>query len=332
MPPLQSPGRRLASLGLSLVLAPSLASLSLPARAAPTYHLVDLGPSTQADHIDNRGDISGRTANDVGYLRHGTWHSTADVGTIAAADDRGDLLEASWGGQVVYAPRGGSAITLPPVPGVDWSVGTGIAPGRVIVQAAVGPYYIAACYLWTPDAGYQAFGAPGAPCVANAVNESGQVTGWHVDDIGATVAYVWTDGVFQDIPVLPGAVRGAMEIEEGTGINRHGHVVLFARMKDGSYHAGLFRGRHVVDIGACAAGAPLAISDSDQVIGSTDAGDGWLWSAGVSTPLSQLVDAGPEWTSLQGSSINADGVIVGNGLLSGEPHAFVLRPVGAQGR
>lgn len=309
---------------LSLAGSPSIGS------AAPRYRLVDLGANTAASAIDGHGTVAGQFVTPTGAMtagveRAGHWRAR-DMSSAIAIDDAGEVLGFdALGRTVVQASATAEVVSVPPVPGNDMSYGYGIARGRVVGTAERLPDGVLACYVWSQAEGFTLFTPPGFPCQAVAINAAGQATGWHLDAGGNTVAFVWQDGTFTDLPPMPHAASAG--IAEGQAINRLGHVTLFARLDDGSNVAGLSDGRSTRNLGPTTPGLVIALNDRDEVVGTDPQGEGWLWKAGTRRPLAALAGNAHGWSALQPTGIDAAGVIVGNGRSGGLPHAFMLVPL-----
>jgi hypothetical protein len=226
---------------------------------------------------------------------------------------------------MAYKARGARPVALPKMEGVLWTTALGVAAGRVVGEL-MGDDFIGGCWTWSPASNYTLLSPPGWTCSASAINAAGDVTGWHVSNLGASLAYVWQDGVFTDLPLPRGASTGTDADTWGLAINRRGHVALFARMDDGTDHVALFDGRKSRDLGPASYDNPVAINNRDEIVGSSLSGDGWLWSHGTMSMLGDIAQGARGWSRLVPSGINDAGVIVGTGILDGIPHAFELVP------
>lgn len=122
------------------------------------------------------------------------------------------------------------------------------------------------------------------------------------------------------------------------GINRHGHVAVGVETANGEF-SGIYNGKKLLDLGTLRKSVrsqPASINDLDPVVGTWY---GQVWGAYLHTDgrmhdLSSLVRLPAGWALIDPQnggggpqSINDRGVIVGNGLLNGEPHADKLVPV-----
>lgn len=79
--------------------------------------------------------------------------------------------------------------------------------------------------------------------------------------------------------------------------------------------------------------AAFALNDRDEVVGMTERTDGkyvaFVWRNGRLDDLNTLLPQGTGWLLTRAWDIDEHGVIVGEGMLNGEPRAFVLAPASA---
>jgi len=100
-----------------------------------------------------------------------------------------------------------------------------------------------------------------------------------------------------------------------------------------AWHAALFGRSTVTDLGALGGGWSYAasINNTGQVVGfATIAGGArhaTLFSNGTVTDLNSSISAELGWTLTEAFAINDAGQIVGNGVINGEQHAFLLAPI-----
>lgn len=64
-----------------------------------------------------------------------------------------------------------------------------------------------------------------------------------------------------------------------------------------------------------------ALNTKDQVVGN-----GFLYSSGTFQTLASLIPASSGWSNLNATGINESGQIVGQGLIDGQEHAFLMTP------
>jgi probable HAF family extracellular repeat protein len=159
------------------------------------------------------------------------------------------------------------------------------------------------------------------------INNRGEVVGVATlpgDQIGH--AFVWRDGVLEDLGTLPG---GTVSI--GYAINQRGQVVGTADASDGSVHAFLWhRGTGMFDLGPLSLGGdpaetmPHAMNNRGQVVGEAEnaGGDlhGFLWDGGLMNDLGTLGGS-----RSFASDINQRGEIVGASKIADDTSYYACR-------
>jgi probable HAF family extracellular repeat protein len=119
-----------------------------------------------------------------------------------------------------------------------------------------------------------------------------------INDLGQAVGstnnwepFVWQNGKTTMLPTLHGS--GA-----AYAINEHGQVVGYSESTDGSYHAILWQGNALTDLGGPQAKEATAINDNGQIVGrGNDTMNGaFLWKDGKLTDLGTL--GGPSGNDL----------------------------------
>lgn len=315
-------------------------SLSL---AAPLYRYVDLGPNTLARDINAQGAIAGGVDGLDGtaaIMRDGVWH-TRPAGDLAMAiDNQGEVIarrktvQGSY--DAVYWPRGGAPVevTMPFASGQVLALG--VANGRVTGYAS-DEVYDTHCFVWSADTATAidlGVGRDGY-CTANDINYAGQVVGQIAPpDSGPDTGFIWQDGSFQYLGLLPGGTWSS-----ANAINRKGHVAMTAtRLRhDGVlvWRPALWNGERIVDLGTidrsrqCEA---LALNDHDEVVGRCVplGNQPWkpvLYTGGQMYWLESLVENLDGRSLGQPEAINEDGTIVGTSRLDGVEHGYRLERV-----
>lgn len=359
--PLPPPSRRLAAM---LVLA--LASAGAAA-GEPLYHLTVLevpdATAVTAKDINDTGQVVG-TYSDLDFVRHAVlwdgedWHELA----LPPGDEVNGIAYAiNNGGRIV----GTSDDFVNPTVGLLWDAAnpgsytviggdTGVHVSPADINDAgivVGGFGVPSrAFAWSIEGGFADYGLQD-PTVEDqqtrwwAINASGRIVGrWqqHVSNIHATVGEVGA-------PVV--LAMGAMTEEFPTtavGLNTDGIAVglglaaetpdlvpvVFAL--DGSYTeipgAALDQGN----------GSAIAISDAGVIVGVAGIGTAngpvpglkaWVHRDGTTYDLYEVVDDTAIFASFSGAvSINAAGVIVGNGrIASGDMMGFMLTPIQGDG-
>ncbi|HLJ78017.1 MAG TPA: hypothetical protein VKT75_11425 [Acidobacteriaceae bacterium] len=152
------------------------------------------------------------------------------------------------------------------------------------------------------------------------INAAGQVCGSR-----AGHAFLWTNGVFQDLGVPKGYTASY-----GTAVNNSGHVAGYA-VKSSTYHAFLWRNGAATDLGILKNGPSsnswaYGINDSDEVVGAC--GSAFLWTA--ATGMVNLGTLGGKSGYAYG--INTGGDVVGMAQTpAGQGHPFAWTPARPNG-
>jgi len=178
----------------------------------------------------------------------------------------------------------------------------GLAAAALAVGAAVlaVPAFPATLYVATP------LGTLGGSfSTANAINNSGQVTGYAAIANGDPHAFFYSAGKMVDLGTFGG------ETSYGIAINASGVVTGAADTSDGVQRAFVYIGGVVMNLGALlgeGASAGTGINDSGQVVGTYGAGTGgFIYAAGVVRDLGVVADG----VGIQPSGINASGQVAG---------------------
>ncbi|MCX5891287.1 MAG: HAF repeat-containing protein [Deltaproteobacteria bacterium] len=266
---------------------------ALPAVAAPRYtckKLPPLVPSSVnlASCINNAGQVSGynETANHAFLYGGGVMQ---DLGTLAAP-----YTVASYGYGINDA-------------------------GQVVGRCDSSSYTIYHAFRYSPgspsvmlDLG--TLPAPyDAACSASGINAAGQVVGTSKSSTGLFHAFLYTDGVMQDL----GGLHPTTILSEAYGINAAGQVVGNSYSSSGYYHAFLYSGGVMQDLGALPAPYDhdcyaYAINAAAQVVGNSYRSSphyprAFLYSGGGMLDLGAL--PGDSYSEAHG--INAAGQVVG---------------------
>src|SRR5258706_579660 len=163
----------------------------------------------------------------------------------------------------------------------------------------------------------------GNAAFALAINNAGQVAGRSVTTAGTVHAFIWT----------PGGVGG---IRTPLAINNQDQIVGYSANLDGSDRAFLYKDAAMTDLGTLGGrySYALAINGSNQIAGGsyTDDADSiyhaFLSDGTTMTDLnSKVTSKAANWILNEAKGINDSGVIIGTGALSGQSHAFMLRPL-----
>jgi probable HAF family extracellular repeat protein len=153
------------------------------------------------------------------------------------------------------------------------------------------------------------------------INELRAVTGYASLADGATHAFLY-DGTMHDLGTLGGGYS------LGADINNAGHAVGVSSLIDGTFHAFLYDGVTMHDLGTLGGESGAGgINSHDHVVGASHR-RAFLWTkADGMVDLNTLIDPQSGWLLKEAQSINDRGQIVGNGLVNGRDHGFLLTPI-----
>jgi probable HAF family extracellular repeat protein len=183
-----------------------------------------------------------------------------------AINDRGDVA-GDGDGTVGFWPRGAEFMPVPLPPD---ATGGGEVRDISNRQVIVGNFFIGssrgACFRWSAAGGSIDLGLMGNGdfCNVSAINDAGQIVGRAtVEPGGETHAFLWENGVFQDLN--PADVQGAFSADD---INRQGHIVGGPfRWKDGKMSD--------LRIGTPYSGiVAIGINDLDEILGQASDAEG----------------------------------------------------------
>lgn len=219
--------------------------------------------------------------------------------------------------------------------------------------------------LWTRADGMSLFGGSWPPTFAKAISDNGEIVGqnsiYFTYDIGHATS--WKNGVTTDLGTFGGV--DVLYASMANGVNDLGQVVgwsttTFVSMFDGCYigddttcpmHAALWMANGTIrDLGTLPGdtlSAALKINLFGHVIGSSgntlvrqvggqDSSGGmpqvigrpFIWSERRGMrDLNTLIRSNSGWVLNSASDINVWGQIVGEGVLNGQPHGFLLTPL-----
>lgn len=283
-------GRVLAVFALSALGASS-------ALAAPTYTITDLGTlsgttKSIATGINEQGQVVGVAYNtndpNQGY----------DIGARSFLYSGGQMTQTS--------PIGGLANAIND---------SGQAVGGLYKDINSAGDYVGGRHLISGGQDVT------LPLFAFGINDSGLISG-SVNAQGGSTAHaaVYSNGQLTDLNwVIGGNMSGA------DAINNHGHL-LIGGDNGAQVHSVLYANGVVTDLASLPGGSGKvgrSLNDSDQIVG-----DNFLYSAGQFSDLNALIPTSSGWSRLSPSRINNAGQIVGQGLIDGEEHAFLMTPIG----
>jgi probable HAF family extracellular repeat protein len=172
----------------------------------------------------------------------------------------------------------------------------------------------------------------GTDSIVTAINDSGQMAGTYGKeskaDYAERVAFLYSGGQVIKLGSFGNKVTIA------TDLNNTGQVVGHSQNARGEYHAFIYSGGALTDLGTLPGGTQsfaYGINSSGQVVGASDSASSTLHavlhSSGVMKDLNTLIPANSGWVLTEARAINSGGQIVGNGVKDGEQRAFLLKPV-----
>jgi probable HAF family extracellular repeat protein len=195
-------------------------------------------------------------------------------------------------------------------------------------------------FIWDEKNKIRDIGTLGGSCTeATGINNNDVVIGDNVNDQTIQRAFLWKDGVIQD---LGGTIGGEQAGAEG--VNQFGQVAGFATLAgEVLYHATLWRRvGEITDLGVldgdlCSFAS--SINSKAQIVGASQAGTpdngctfdsstrASLWEDGSILDLNTLVPSGASLHLQWAQDINDRGEIAGSGLdAGGNVHDFLLIP------
>jgi probable HAF family extracellular repeat protein len=301
-------------------------------------HITDLGTlpeggfESSANAVNSKGQVTGWATNTIpdsysmiapGFLPTQTraflWQGEAmrDLGTLGGPDALAQFINER--GEVV-----------------GWSY-TSSAPNTSC------PFFLplaTGSFIWDKQNGMRDLGTLGGTCViATGVNDNGVVVGDNVNDQPIQRAFLWRNGLIQD---LGGSIGGEQAGAEG--ISRSGQVIGFATLAGEILsHATLWkRVGEITDLGVldgdlCSFAS--SINSKAQIVGASQAGTpnngctfdsstrAFLWENGSILDLNTLIPPGASLHLQWAKDINDRGEIAGSGLdTDGNVHDFLLIP------
>jgi probable HAF family extracellular repeat protein len=323
-----------------------LAAPADAATAAQRYHLTDLGtlggPSSDAHAINDAGEVVG-AADLTGARSHAFWWILGDLrihdlGTLGGPNSEANAVNSGGviAGEADVAdgtPRGFRG-----PPGALQSLGTtGVCPiSNPPFSSAVG----------INDAGY-AVGASALPCGSDGrsvIAPPGLLFGptagrnTYASDINDLGQIALDGGVYEYPPLIEQPDGSVTDVpspaEHVYALNDRGHATGSTHPLAPTFdrHAYLFNGNtgEILDLGQLGSGHTdgLAVNERDDVVGTSGAGAFVSLQGTPLQPLSDLLDHDSRaWSPTTAEGINLSGVIVGQGEIGGQTHAFVAQPV-----
>jgi probable HAF family extracellular repeat protein len=168
----------------------------------------------------------------------------------------------------------------------------------------------------------------GSVSLANAINATGEIAGWNSFNSSASFdpqAYLYSNGSMKNINSPSLFPSGT----EAYGINNSGEVVGTGYLTSGNFHAFLYSGGKMTDLGPAGAyqASAVAINNAGQIIGgyylNSGAAGEFLITGGKMTTLPVPSDA----TAVSAFAINDNGEIAGSIFLKSGPPSHAARLV-----
>lgn len=334
---MKNPARTRGSVCFSTLCALGILLVGLSPARAQSYSVAGLPKPLQALAVNASGQVVGFASFD-GTTVHAAIYSDGqltDLGTLGgdhsqavAINSSGDAVgHSTLANGLTHATlwSNGQVIDLGTLPGGATSYATGINDAGQITgwSDTLEPgtsfprpdhAFIYANGQMTDLGNISATGQFGNYSVGNAINASGEVTGWSVTDEFETHAFLYSGGQMMDLGTLGGSES------RGRALNNLGEVVGWSYTpNDAAAHAFLMSGGPMMDLGTVSGSNnsyAVGINDAGEVVGNSTAtaGSGPFLSlaGGVPVNLNGYID-----TFLQvlysAKGINHDGQILAQG-------------------
>ena len=314
--------------------------------APPQYEIMDLGTLggnfSEGRAINNAGQVTGSAADGKGnifaYLYSGGMMqslgalSDATISAGYAINASGQVGGFSYVGTTsdtrAILFSGGTLTNLGTLGGTG-SLGYSInASGHIVGESTLQGDNAAHAYLYTGGALQDLGTLGGTSSAAYGINDSGHIVGFSDTGTGVQHAFLYSGGTMQDLGTLGGAFNSA-----AYAINSAGHIAGWASTSGNASHAFLYDGT-MHDLGALTGrdSTGRALNDLDQIVGEAFLSDNitthaFLYTGGTIYDLNDLIPANSGWKLTDASGINDSGWIVGTGIINGQEHGYLAKPV-----
>jgi probable HAF family extracellular repeat protein len=271
------------------------------------------GSAAFALAINNAGQVAGRSITTAGIVHAFVW-TPGGVGGIPTNPQMKDLTPAGGPSEATAINTTGQLTGYMTVP----------AQGQQVTQRAFRYSSGTITQLPLPTGNYDSSFAYG-------INDNGKVVGEvYKNASGAGHAFLYNGATSAELGDLGGGSSTPL------AINNQDQIVGYSANLDGYDRAFLYNDAAMTDLGTLGGhySYALAINGNNQIAGGsyTDDADSiyhaFLSDGTIMTDLNtQVTSKAADWVLNEAKGINDSGVIVGTGTLSGQRHAFMLRPL-----
>lgn len=327
---------------------------------ADEYLITDLGTLggiwSGASDLNDQGNVIGISSVSSSAQHGFIWDSDVmyDLGTpspylVSGANALNDsnqiagYANGEFQSQYAYSWEDSIWTYLGTLPDLDYSSASDINNAHQIVGYSfmLGPGGGSLGWIWDNDTMISLGTLGGDRSSANGINEIGEIVGYaqiYNPDTLINHACLWSEGVINDLGVLPGETNSA-----ASDINDSSQVCGSSSHQQSTYPfltvtiPCLWDDGNIIELELLPGfvrGAATGINNDGQIIGwmktslSGGSSRAYIWEDGVMVNLNQLIPVGSNWILTSASDINNSGHIVGTGEApSGETHGYLLSPV-----
>jgi probable HAF family extracellular repeat protein len=306
------------------------------------YTVADLGTFGARD-VNNKGQVVGYS-----YVSGAGWHvflssagTTTDLGILTGAFSQAGSINdsgviAGWGDtlgqnhEFAFTYDGGT-VTPINVSGANYSYAYDINNSGLVVGKAdlSGSQSVGFLYEDGSVTKFDTFGWTSS--TAASVNNQGKIVGYSSDADSNQHVFLYDKGNVTYLESLSGTNCYPECINDNSLVVGYTYAPAYA-----SCIAFLYDNGTVTQLGVLQEGDKYIkanfINNLDQIVGESSAsltgtGHAFIYENDSMTDLNNLIDVDSGWVLTSASSINDYGQIVGNGLLNGVYHAYLLTPV-----
>lgn len=315
---------------------------------APLYSVTDLGtlggPTSTAWGINNRGQIVGWSDTMDGWSHAFIWSESQmhDLGTFGGTNshalginDHGFVV--GWAGTSNNANRAflhdtTKMVNLGTLGGNSSGANAIDSANRIVGDSVDSAGYLGG-FIYT-NSTMTRLPINTVFCIPTSISDNGQIVGEYAGF--GQHGFLYSQRGFTDLGVLPGAsFTGPSSAYD---INSAGDIVGKAESSTGQYHAFVYSGGQMVDIGTLlppgydlASSTAYGINNFGEIVGvstATFTGEdhAFLFQQGTMLDLNSIVLPDTGWVLQEAHRINDRGEIIGAGRHYGASHAFVASP------